>query len=247
MLMGTIACNNTFVSQSIGRGDPKEAGRYTIHAIYFAIIYQLLLLPLMAWTDEIFRLYPHKPELSILGAQYLRMRIPHLAATGAVMACATFFQGSGRARIPMIAGILANLLNVFGDWVLIFGKGGLPRMGISGAGLATTLSTYVEAGMLLAVFVSWRMHQRYDTRRWLPFEWRRLRQLIGIGMPSGLHWMLNLGSWAVFVNVIVGKLGTDVSAGNTAASQIMHLSFMPTIGLNIGVTALVGRHIGAKN
>ena len=66
-------------------------------------------------------------------------------------------------------------------------------------------------------------------------------------MPSGLHWMLNLGSWAIFVNVIVGKLGTDVSAGNTAASQIMHLSFMPTIGLNIGVTALVGRHIGAKN
>ena len=243
-LIGIISCNNTFVSQSLGRGLPQDCARYTIHAVYLALLAQFVMFPLIAWAKHLFAFFGHEPQVQALEVTYFGIRAMQLAGTGMIIALSTFFQGTGRPVIPMLTGIAANTLNILGDYVLIFGKFGFPEWGIFGAGLATTLATYVEVMLLMWVFLSGRMNREFGTRRWRPFEWARLQRLLRVGIWTAATFFLDLASWTIFINVLVGKLGTNVLAGNAAASQIMHLSFMPTIGLNIGVTAMVGRHIG---
>lgn len=244
LVMGIVGCNNTFVSQSLGRGKLHECGRYTVHALYIAFASQLLVLPIILFAPRVFQWYGHAPAVVALEAAYFRALAFRLAAAGMIVSASTFFQGTGRPVIPMITGITANLLNIGLNYLLIFGKFGFPAMGLFGAGIATTLSSYSEAFMLLALFLGKQMHAVYQTRRWLPVEFRRIRQLLRIGIASGITFAMDLASWTIFMAVVIGRLGTDILAGNNAASEIMHLSFMPAIGLNIGITALVGRHIG---
>jgi MATE family, multidrug efflux pump len=247
LMMGTVTCNNTFVSQSVGRGRPRDGARYTIHAIYIGLGYQLLFLPLYGVSGNIFGLFGHAPAVAELEGTYFSIRTLGLGATGVIMASSTFFQATNRPMIPLITGVIANVINLFGDWLLIFGKWGFPELGIKGAAAMTVAANWFEAILLIVVFLSWRNHRVYRTRRWAPFEWQRLRQLLSVGIGSGIHWVIDIASWSIFISAVVARLGTDIAAGNSAAGNILHLSFMPTIGLNIGISALVGRHIGEKH
>ena len=243
-LIGVNSCNNTFVSQSLGRGQPEECGRYTIHAIYLSLLIQPVLVPLIAAARPLFALYGHEPNVQALEVTYFRVRALQLAGTGATVALATFFQGTGRAAVPMITGVVANVVNIIGDYSLIFGHFGLPRLGILGAGITTTCASYLEVTLLLLFFLSARNRAQYGTSRWLPIQPEKIWRLLRIGIAAGVTFALDLGSWTIFISRFLGRLGTASLAAYGAAQQIMHLSFMPTIGLEIGVTALVGRHIG---
>ncbi len=243
-LIGINSCNNTFVSQSMGRGHPSECARYTVHAIYLALIAQVLMIPLIIGGHVVFEFFAHEPEIRVLETTYFRVRGFQLGGVGMVVALATFYQGTGRPVIPMIAALVANALNVLGNYLLIFGKFGFPEWGIFGAGLATTVMTYVQVLILLGVFLSRRTHAKFTTRRWRPFELQRIRRLLAIGVPAGVSFALDVASWAIFINLVIGRLGTNTLAGSNVAGQIMALSFMPTVGLGIAVTALVGRYIG---
>ncbi len=243
-LIGLIGCNNTFVSQSFGAGRTHECARYTIHAVYIALAAQVLVVPLILFASPLLALFGHETAVHKLETTYFRVRALQLAGTGMVVALSTFYQGTGRPLIPMLTGIAANALNVVGDFCLIFGEYGFPEWGIFGAGLTTTVATYVEVALLLICFLAPEIHRRFNTRTWNPFDLRKVRQLLRIGLWTGVNFFLDIGSWTLFVAWLMGRLGTDVLAGNGAASQIMRLSMMPAIGLNIGVAALVGKHVG---
>lgn len=246
-MMGVISCNSTFVAQSLGRDELDQCGRYTVHSVFLAWLAQVLFVPFIIYAPLIFRAYGHSLEVQQLEVEYFRALGFRMAGAGMIVSLSTFFQATGRTHIPMITGIIANIFNIGADYALIFGKFGFPEMGLFGAGIATTAGTWLEAIMLLLLFLSPRGNSLYLTRKWLPIEPIKIRQLLRIGVPSGVTFGLDLASWTIFMAWAIGRLGTDVLAGNNAASQIMHMSFMPAVGLNIGITALVGKHIGMQD
>jgi len=243
-ILGLVSCNNTFVSQCLGRGELGGCGRYTVHCIYIGFLAQVLILPFIAGAPLIFRLFHHEPVVMGLEVTYFRVLALRVAAMSVVAALAAFYQGTGRPIVPMVTGIFANGLNFVLDLILIFGKLGLPRLGLLGAGIATTLASCAEAAILLTLYLSRREQARFATRSWAPFEWKKVTQILRIGIAAGATFALDLGSWAIFVSFVIGKFGADVLAGNNAATSFMQLSFMPAYGLSIGLTALVGRYIG---
>jgi MATE family multidrug resistance protein len=243
-MLGLVSCNNTFVSQCLGRGELSGCGRYTAHCIYIGFLAQGLMLPFIAGAPLIFRLFRHPPAVMGLEVVYFRVLALRTAAMSMVAALATFYQGTGRPKVPMVTGIFANVFNFVLDLLLIFGKLGFPRLGLLGAGIATTLASGAEAALLLALYLSSREQERFATRSWRPFEPKRVAQILRIGIAAGAAYALDLGSWAIFVSFVIGKFGADVLAGNNAATSFMQLSFMPAYGLSIGLTALVGRYIG---
>lgn len=243
-MLGVMSCNNTFVAQSLGRGQPHDCARYTVHALLLGLAAQAVMLPLMTFAPLIFQGFGHEPRVQELEVEYFRMLSWRMAGMSMLAALAAFYQGTGRPAVAMVTGIAANVVNALGAYALVFGKWGLPEMGIRGAGLMTTLATYFEVALLLAVFLSRPVHEKFQSRQWRPIEWKRVWQIVRIGFPAGVTFALDLGSWTLFIAGVVGKLGKDVLAGNNAAMAVMHLSFMPAVGLSIGVTAVVGRHIG---
>jgi MATE family multidrug resistance protein len=166
---------------------------------------------------------------------------------GAVTAMTGFFQGISRPRISMAAALAANALNIGLNWVLIYGKLGFPAMGVRGAALATAIAASFQAVMLIVIFLSPMYARRYRSREAWRLDWRRLTGLFHIGWAAGVNWTLDVLTWGIFMNWFVGRLGKLPLAASNIAGQFLHLSFMPTVGLGIATTALVGQYIGRRD
>jgi putative MATE family efflux protein len=155
-----------------------------------------------------------------------------------------FYRGIGDTRTPLKVLLFAHVVNLVGDYLLIFGNGPFPAMGVEGAAWATTLANVVAA-VIFVVFAS-RKNTRerfgsFDNKRPQPNE---LLRLLRIGLPTAVHFFLDMGSFLVF-SAYIGRMGTDALAVNQIAIQILALSFMPCQGFAIAATTLMGQYIGA--
>jgi MATE family multidrug resistance protein len=241
---GILSCTNTFVSQSFAKKRYTDCARYTWQGLYVALAAGVLSLGLWPLAPAVMKGLGHEAALQPLEVSYFRWRLLSIGTMASMNALGGFFQGISRPRITMCAAIVANALNVFANWVLIFGKLGFPALGIEGAALGTVFAAAVQAGILIAVFLSGSRAKTFGTRHAWRFDGSRMMELIRVGTPAGLQWTLDVACWGVFIGIVVGRLGKIPLAASNIAGQMMHLSFMPTIGLGIATTALVGQNIG---
>jgi putative MATE family efflux protein len=160
------------------------------------------------------------------------------------MCFSAFLRGLGDTRTPLKITLVANVINIAGDYVLIFGKLGFPRLETQGAAIATVFANGVGAALFFVVFLAHKRAVLYGIRS----EWRlkvdALKRLAKVGGPIGLQWMLDMGSFIVF-SALIARMGIAQLAGHEAALRLMHLSFMPVFGLSIASTTLVGQYIGS--
>ncbi len=141
----------------------------------------------------------------------------------------------------MIANLVAMALNVAGNYALIGGHWGMPAMGVSGAALASALST----GIAFAGFLAWFVRDGRSAKA-KGLSWREMARMLRFGVPSGLNWFFEFYAFNVFVNVVVAGLGTTALAAMMAVMQINSVSFMPAFGIASAGAILVGQAIGAN-
>jgi len=243
-VVGIVGCVSTFVSQSFGRGEKTDCARYAWQGAYFSVVTGLLALALWPIGGVMFDWLGHEPEVARLESVYLRIRLLGYGFIACQSALTAFFQGIGRPKIPMYAGVFANALNVLLDYVLIFGKFGFPRWGIGGAAAGTVIALAVQFGILQAFFLSRRYDTEFHTRSTWTFDATRIGELLRIGTPSGLKGFIDMLSWTLFVSAVIANLGTTSLASHNAASNLMRFSFVPCFGLSFAATAIVGQWIG---
>jgi len=242
---GLSTTNNTFVSQHFGARRYRECARYTWHAIYLALGLGLAIQVIQPLAPRIFAWLAHGDAVQVREETYFRIRLCGAAHFGMMVALAGFNQGISRPKISMIVALIANGMNVLLNYLLIFGHLGLPRMEIAGAALATVIAGGLQVLMLLAVFLSGPMHRRFGTRSAMRPAFSKFVKLVRVGGPVGMHFMADVASWAVFVGVLVGRYcGATQLAASNAVGQFIHLSWLPTVGLNIAATQLMGQWIG---
>jgi len=244
---GVLSCTNTFVSQSFAKRKFADCARYTWQGIWIGVMGGSFIVLLWPLAPVLFAALGHGEDVVPLETVYFQWRLLSVPSMAVVMTLSGFFQGISRPRVNMVSAVAANALNVFLNWLLIFGNWGFPELGIAGAAIATSAAAAVHALLLLSVFVFGTPGIRFHSRT----EWRwdagRAAQLFRIGWPAGLNWTLDVACWGVFMAIVVGRLGKLPLAASNIAGQIMHLSFMPTMGLRIATTALVGQYVGRKD
>lgn len=245
-LFGMVGCVSTFVSQSMGRGAPTNCARYAWQGMYISLLAVVLGVLLWPLSEPLFRLMPHAPEVIRLEIIYFRVRIPGYVMMAMIIALASFFQGIGRPGIPMLVAIGANLANIGMNYLLIFGNLGFPRWGIGGAAAATVLAMTLQVFLLLAIFLSKPVNARFGSRGAYAFDAVKSRELLRIGFPAGMMIFIDVFNWGIFSSFIVGYFGAVSLASHNAAMSFTHLCFMPALGLNQGISAIVGYYIGKK-
>jgi MATE family multidrug resistance protein len=155
-----------------------------------------------------------------------------------------FFRGIGDTMTPLKVLAFAHLVNVIGDYLLIFGKGPFPEMGVEGAAWATSLANLIAAALFVTRLFARKVRLQYAILE----QWRARRaeieRLLRVGLPIAVHFFLDMGSFLVF-SAYVGRMGTEPLAANQIAIQILALSFMPAQGLSQAATTLMGQYIGA--
>ena len=195
------------------------------------------------WVDTLLGLAVPSEPLRASAATYVVARLPGEAAMACMMIFTAFFRGLGDTRTPMLVAIGANLLNAVLDYGLIFGRLGLPELGITGAGVATSLASFAGATAMLALFLRGSVDVRFGTRPAWP-EREAVGRLLRVGLPMGGQWCIGSTTFAFFTT-LVARMGDESMAASQAFVVLLHLSFMPALGISTAAQTLVGRNIGS--
>ena len=252
--MGAVTAVDPLLSQAIGAKDhaavPRVLGRGLVLAVLLGLPAMLLLLPAEGWLH----LCGQQPELIPAAASYARWQV--LSVLPFLWYSVLRIVLSAHARIgPQVLTIVAgNAANVLLDWLLIYGKFGLPAMGATGAAIATVVCRWAMLFGLLAF--GWRdlgPHLRALRDRAVRADALSLRpmlRLLGLGAPIGAQFLLEMGVFAATA-LLIGHLdATNGQAGGNAqgeglgghqiALQLASLSFMVPLGLGMAASVRVG-------
>ena len=242
--IGTASYVGTFVAQYFGAGRPHRIGPAVWQGVYVAILGGLFLAFLIPLAEPFFNLVGHEPEVRRDEIAYFQVLCLGCFPIVAASALAGFFSGRGRPWPIMWIHVLGTGVNILLNYLLIFGKAGLPAMGIVGAGWATVISAVSVFLMFLALFLSPHHQRDFNTRSSWRLEALLFRRLMRFGLPIGVQFFLDMISFTIFI-LLVGRLGTIPLAATNIAFNINTLAFLPMIGAGIAVSILVGQHLGA--
>ena len=242
--MGALASLNTYVSQSLGRGDKIDCSRYFWQALYMGILYFIIVVvvmwPAAPWIFEMMGQPPAVRELEVI---YLRIMLyAHILAV-VNWSCNHFFIGIHRPIITMCASLCGQVVNVAANYILIFGKFGFEAMGIAGAGWGTFIGISVAACINMWVFLSPGINTTFQSRRTLKIQAGKMYDLLRIGFPAGFALTVNVALWGVILSSLIGRFGEEALAATSAVLSYTSLSVMPVVGISMALTAAVGKMI----
>lgn len=245
LFVGTGEYLTTFISQYLGAGRPRRVGPVLWQGIYFSLLAGVLVAALAPLTGVAFALAGHDPLLTDYETTYARILMLGAAPVILMATLSTFFAGRGETRVVLVVNLAITALDVVLNYLWIFGKGGFPRAGVAGAAWSTVLSQAVGALLYLALVFRPAHREAFATvSGWRP-DPRLFRRFLRFGLPSGLQYSLEIMAFALFM-IIVGRKGVTPLAASGIAFNLNMIVFMPTIGLGVGVAALVARYLGAE-
>jgi MATE family multidrug resistance protein len=144
----------------------------------------------------------------------------------------------------MMAALVSVVVNVVLDYILIFGKFGFPEMGIRGAAIATVAGSAVGLGILTLVYLGRFNRENFAIMKSFRFNWAVMRKLLYFGYPAGLELFLNFLGFTVIIFMFHSR-GDAVATASTIMFSWDLATFIPLLGIEIAVTSLVGRYMGA--
>jgi len=158
-----------------------------------------------------------------------------------------FIEGLSVMKPAMAITILANLINAFTNWTLIFGNLGFPALGLDGAGWATFSSRVFMAVTLMLYVMNKKYFKQYD----VSFHFKNInipviKKILSLGLPSGIQYFFEIGAFT-FAVIMIGWLGTDQLAAHQIAINLASISFMIVLGLSMAGGIRVGNAVGERN
>ena len=227
--------------QNFARGKSAFKHGFVLCTLLALVLFALMLLakPLMYMMDQ-------PQEVVVLALPYLDMVALSLIPLIIFQALKQYSDGMSLTKYPMYATIIANIINVFFNYVLIFGVWGFPKMGVVGAGLGTLISRFVM------LFLMWYFLKRLEkTKAYLSglklfiLEHSMIKKIIGLGLPSALQMFFEVGIFTAAI-WLSGTLGKNAQAANQIALNLSSMTFMISTGLSVTAMIRVGNQKGLK-
>lgn len=246
-LGGIGGYTSVFIAQYTGRGDHKMVGVVLWQGIYFTLLSGIIFWIIALTTGStLFKFFDHPPNIQILEEQYYTILCKGGIFHVALNTLSTFFSGRGRTKPVMTMYIIGMLINIPLDYSLIYGKFGLPEMGIQGAAIATVTASFVPSLFLLGLIFTKNHNQRFGVLKNWQFNPAIFKRLLRFGIPGSIQFTLDILAFTFFT-LMVGRLGTVPMAATTVVISINAVAFMPSMGVSQGLSILVGQALGEKN
>jgi len=243
MLLGL----DTLVSQSFGAGRVDDCHRSLLNAIYLISLFTppliflaLSLLPVLYWSG-----IPH--TILDVTTPYLRALLWSAPPLMFYFAFRRYLQGMNFVKPVAMALITANLVNLFLNWVFIYGHLGVPAMGVEGSAWATVIARVFMAGVLLLAIVHYERTHKMGLRA-VSFrpDVARMKRLLALGIPASLQITFEIGAFAT-CTALAGQLGAVALASHQIALHMASLAFMIPLGMSAAAAVRVGQGLGRRD
>jgi putative MATE family efflux protein len=195
---------------------------------------------LIAFADSIFALLVDDPEVVELGVPYLQARLAAMVALGVNFAFRGYWNGVNLSKIYMRTLIVMHASNIVLNYGLIFGRLGLPELGVAGAGIGSAIATFI--GSALYVFQGWKLARANGFLRRLP-DRATMLTMLRLSIPTGLQQFFFAAGLTAFF-WILGKVGTAELAASNVLVQLLLVAILPGLGSGMAAASLVGQALG---
>ncbi|GAB6191025.1 MATE family efflux transporter [Desulfocastanea catecholica] len=236
-----------FIAQYTGRGNPRKIGVVLWQGIYFTLASGAILWLLAVFaTKPIFALAGHSEDIRQLEEIYFSILCKGSILHVAMATLATFFTGRGLTRPVMLITFLGVFINIPLDYALIFGRWGMPQLGIEGAAIATVVAWGINVLFLAGLIFSQKNDHRFGVFSSWRFDRDIFIRLMRFGIPGSLQFTMDILAFTLFI-LLVGRIGTAELAATNIVLSINALAFMPSMGASQGMSVLVGQALGKNN
>jgi MATE family multidrug resistance protein len=242
---GVAGYCSIFIAQYCGANTHKRVGVALWQGLYFGLFSGMLTaIAATLIAKPLFVLAGHSPEIQRLEVIYFKIlgwgSVFHISN----QALSGFFAGRGITRPVMIINVVGMAFNIPLDYALINGIWIFPKLGITGAAIATVASWGLGTLLFSCMIFSRKNHQAFRTRygRYDPGVFSRLMRF---GIPGGLQFSIDVLAFTIFV-FMVGRIGNTELAVSNIVISINSLAFLPAMGFSYGVSALVGQALGRR-
>lgn len=244
--VGMLIPVSIMVSRAHGGGEEVEAGKWLKHGVVVAVVCSLLGVGLMLFVGT--ELHRFGQPAEVLGEVQPYYALITISVIPALMfqVFRQFAESLEHPREPMIMMLIGVVLNIFLNWMFIYGNLGAPAMGLAGAGWATLISRF--AGMIVIWYWVSRapcFRRAWPQGWWGGYEWKRFRRLLGLGIPVAFTLSFEAGLFGGAA-LIMGWLGATALAAHQIAISCAAFVFMFPLGLAMAVSMRMGRAVGER-
>lgn len=245
MNVGTTA----IIARSRGQQDRKKANRVFRQAVtlnfWLSVLLMITGVILSPWMIRFMGGGGIGPETLELGSSYLRIQFMGFVPFCLTMTITAALRGVGDTRTPMIYNTVANVVNLFFNYIMIYGKFGCPAMGVVGASLATIIGQTVAFLIAMKSVMGRRHYLRLRLRKRMRFDWDIMRSVASIGIPSMIEQLIMRLGIILFQRVVTG-LGDNMYATHQVVANIQSMSLMIGQAFGNASTTLMGQSLGKR-
>ncbi|HEX5235027.1 MAG TPA: MATE family efflux transporter [Silvibacterium sp.] len=245
--IGLLLGLDTLVSRSWGARDFGECHRWLAQAMYMALVFTPVLMLFIFLARPLFTGRGVDPAIGSMTRAYAGIlnwgTLPLLVYGG----FRRYLQGVARVRPVTFALISANLVNLAGNWIFIYGKLGMPAMGVRGSAISTVGARIYMAAVL--VFFAWQHERRRGHplfAHWPKPDWERIRLLLNLGIPAAFQVVLEVAAFGA-ATILAAHLGAVALATHEIVLNCAAFAYMIPLGISAAGAVAVGHAMGAGN
>lgn len=245
VLIGFCSAASVLIAQFWGIKDIKRIKHIAGISISFALIVAVIFTAVSLIIPRgVVRIFNSDPQVIEIGAQYLMVAAFSYIPVALTNILAAVLRAVENVRLPMYASALTTVTNIFLDYSMIFGKFGFPKMGVTGAALATVISAWL--GVILIIAVSFVQKNILSGRfkDYFGFNKNEITSYLSKAAPV----VLNEGMWGAgtFVyNIIFGNMGYEYFSALTILRSFENMAFVIFIGISSAASVMIGKSIGS--
>ncbi|MCC5639742.1 MATE family efflux transporter [Nostoc sp. CHAB 5844] len=247
-----ISAVSPLVAEAYGAGKPEEVGKIVQQGLGISLLLGIPITILLWHGGALLVLLGQNADTAALAQTYLRAIAWGFIPGLGFAVLKSFLSALSQPQLVMVTVVLGTLLNIAANYVLMFGKLGLPALGLAGIGWASTLSLWSMFIALAIYILSQRRFAVYKTFQFssnYSFNQQNRRifwEIFQVGLPIGGLIAVEAGLFTV-VTFIMGQMGTTPLAAHQIALQTASMSFQFALGISLATTVRVGQLAGEQN
>jgi MATE family multidrug resistance protein len=245
--MGITFGLTPLVGHAFAKNNQKEAGELLHNSFNTNLIFTVLLTIVMWVISYFFDSMGQTAEVVELSVSYYRILVISFIPFMLFFTFKQFAEGLAETKHAMVITLIANVINIALNFVLIFGKFGMPALGLDGAGYATLISRAFMPLLFLYIFIKKdRFHIYYQIARKARPNWEKVKQLMHVGIPIATQIILEVAAFALS-GIMMGWLGVIPLAAHQIAIGLASVTFMIVTGIGSGTTIRVSHQFSLKD
>ena len=245
--IGITAGITPLVARADGKKSRHLQGVLLRHAFWVNLIASIILFAGISLISGSLNFLGQDPEVTTLATPYLIILSSSIVPLMVFMTFKQFAEGLADTRTAMVIIVASNLVNVFLNYVLIYGKFGFEAMGLVGAGWATLIARFL---MVIAMWIYVRRAKRfgaYNLRiRFTRYRKRVTFRLLNVGVPIGLQYIFEVSAFSLAA-ILAGMISATALASHQIAINIASVSYMAVTGLGAAATVRIGNQAGRRD